>query len=50
MKLKSIVSAVLAAGAMASANAFVLFPGLTQLEDDNREYLIKGAGNTSTSL
>lgn len=50
MKLKSIVSAVLAAGAMASANAFVLFPGLTQLEDDNREYLIKGTGNTSTSL
>lgn len=50
MKLKSIVSAVLAVGAMASANAFVLFPGLTQLEDDNREYLIKGEGNQSTSL
>lgn len=50
MKLKAIVSAALAAGAMASANAFVIFPGLTQLEDDNREYLIKGAGNTNASV
>lgn len=50
MKLKPIVSALLAVGAMASANAFVLFPGLTQLEDDNREYLIKGDGNTNAGV
>lgn len=50
MKVKALVSALLAAGAMASANAFVLFPGLTQLEDDNREYLIKGDGNTQQGV
>jgi len=50
MKLKSIVLAGLSAGVMASANAFILFPGTNLLEDDNREYLIKGAGNTQAGV
>lgn len=48
MKLKSIAAAVLAFGAIASANAFVLFPGKTQLEDDNIERLVKGCDVTQT--
>lgn len=44
MKLKSLIAAMMAVGAMASAQAvpLVLFEGTTQLEDDNREYLVKG--------
>lgn len=49
MKLKSIAAAVLTFGAVASANAFVLFPGDVQLEDDNIERLIKGTACATVS-
>jgi hypothetical protein len=40
--LKAAAAAVLAVGAMASANALTMFGGLNQFEDDNVERLIKG--------
>jgi hypothetical protein len=40
--LKAVAGAVLAVGAMASANALTMFTGLNQFEDDNVERLIKG--------
>lgn len=50
MKLKKLAAALIATAAMSSANAFFLYPGVTILEDDNRETLIKGAGNTATGI
>jgi len=51
MKFKSILSAAaLVTIAASAAHAVPLFPGLTLLEDDNREYLIKGANNTVPAL
>lgn len=50
MKLKSLIATLVAAGAAAGAQAFVLFPGITQMEDDNREYLVKGVGNTQVGI
>jgi len=51
MKFKSILSAAaLVTVAASAAHAVPLFPGLTLLEDDNREYLIKGANNTTPSM
>lgn len=48
MKLKTLVAAVVALGSVSSANAFFLYPGTNTIEDDNREYLIKGDNNTAT--
>lgn len=49
-RISQITAAVLVGLASSSANAFFLYPGLTQLEDDNREYLVKGAGNTDPTM
>jgi hypothetical protein len=45
MKLKTLAALVATLGTIGSANAFALFAGENILEDDNREYLIKGTGN-----
>ena len=46
MKLKTLAALVATLGTIGSANALALFNGENILEDDNREYLIKGTGNT----
>lgn len=50
MKLKAFAAAIATYAAMSSANAFFLYPGITVLEDDNLEFLVKGAGNTQAGF
>lgn len=49
MKLKFLAASLAMLGAVGSANALTLFSGVNLLEDDNREYLIKGTGNTNAN-
>lgn len=46
MKLKTLVASIAMVGAISNANAFFLYPGVTILEDDNIERLVKGERNT----
>jgi hypothetical protein len=46
MKLKTLVASIAMVGAISNANAFFLYPGVTLLEDDNIERLVKGERNT----
>lgn len=47
---KTLATAVLAAGAMASANALTMFSGVNQFEDDDVERLVKAANNTAAGI
>jgi len=50
MKLKTLVASLAMLGAISNANAFFLYPGITVLEDDNIERLVKGDGNTKAGI
>lgn len=50
MKLKALVAAFLAVGAISSAHALFLFPGRNQILDDNIEQEINKAGGTAGVL